>query len=290
MSALRQLSSTQQAAPVAVNVEAELSPTDFHQIAEIVMGNCGIMLPASKIGLVRTRLQGRIRKLGIDTYAKYVALLKSPAGAEELPELISVISTNVTSFNREPHHFEHFRAHVVPSLVQKLSRGQEVRIWSAGCSNGSEPYTIACAVKEAMPNVNNAKFKILATDIDQHSLSIGRSGLYPEDMVSKMESVLLKKYFTETNGKFQIANDVMKMVSFKQLNLMNPWPMKKSYDAIFCRNVMIYFSQENQERLMQKFADRLNTGAFFYIGHSERMAGPAADQFNSVGSTTYQKR
>ena len=288
MSALSQPASTPASRPI--HVEAELSSCDFEEIAKIVMSTCGIMLPAAKIGLVRTRLQGRIRRLGIDTYAKYVALLKSDAGAEEMPELISAISTNVTSFNREPHHFDHFRSSVVPGIVQKLGRGEEVRIWSAGCSNGSEPYTIACAIKEALPKVNSSKLKILATDIDMHSLNIGRSGLYPQDMVAKMEPVLLQKYFVETQGKYQISSDLMKLVSFKQLNLMTEWPLRKTYDAIFCRNVMIYFSQENQERLMQKFADRLKPSAFFYIGHSERLAGPAADKFISVGSTTYQKR
>lgn len=267
----------------------ELSVADFAKIAKIVQDLSGIQLSERKLGLVKSRLQKRLRLKKLADFGAYINLVQSPEGQEELEELICAISTNVTGFNREPHHFVHFREHLVEKLIKKLTNGESVRIWSAGCSNGSEAHTIACCMLDAFPKAANYDFRILATDIDKYSLDVGRGGLYGADMVSKMPSDMLSKWFTPVNGSYQLAQAPRDLVSFKYLNLMNTWPLKRKYDAIFCRNVLIYFSHEDQEKLFNKFADHLIPEGQFFIGHSERVIGTATDKFKSIGSTTYER-
>ncbi|WP_035267006.1 protein-glutamate O-methyltransferase CheR [Ahrensia sp. 13_GOM-1096m] len=267
----------------------ELSLADFATIAKIVQDLSGIQLSERKLGLVKSRLQKRLRVQRLSDFGSYIRLVQSPDGRDELEELICAISTNVTGFNREPHHFTHFRENLVEKLAKKLTNGESVRIWSAGCSNGSEAHTIACAMLDAFPKVANYDFRILATDIDKYSLNVGRSGLYSADMVSKMPSNTLSKWFKVVDGSYQLAQAPRDLVSFKHLNLMNSWPLKRKYDAIFCRNVLIYFSHEDQEKLFNKFADHLLPEGQFFIGHSERVIGSATDKFKSIGSTTYER-
>lgn len=264
-----------------------LESADFNAIAGIVREACGIQLNESKRGLVKSRLQKRVRVNGLSGFSEYVEFIRTPAGESELEELICAISTNVTAFNREAHHFAHFKESVLPNLLNRVKTGEPVRIWSAGCSNGSEPYTIACLVLDALPDAVRHNIRILATDIDRYSLDTGRAGHYPPDMTSKLEPQTLKKWFTPTERGHQIHDQPRELVSFKTLNLMAPWPMKMSYDVIFCRNVLIYFSQQDQERLFDKFSQHLKPGGTFYIGHSERIAGVASDKFHSVGPTSY---
>ena len=267
----------------------ELSEQHFETIARLVREVSGIQLREGKLGLVRSRLSKRLRENGIDNYSKYIDLVRSRAGEEEMEELICAMSTNVTGFNREPHHFEHFKLQVLPSIIKKLLSGAAVRIWSAGCSNGSEPHTAACAVLDVLPDASKHDFRILATDIDKYSLETGRSGHYSNDMVSKLAPETRKKWFVKTKTGFQLHDDPRSLVTFKTLNLLKPWPLKRAYDVIFCRNVLIYFSHEDQSKLFVKFADHLSAGAHFYIGHSERVAGPALGKLNSIGATTYQR-
>lgn len=266
----------------------DLSLSDFNVISDIVRKNIGIDLNEAKLGLVKSRLQKRLRVLKIDNFTDYIRLVKSSAGGAELEELSCAISTNVTAFNREPHHFVHFRQTVLPKLIRKMAEGKSVRIWSAGCSNGSEAYTVACAVLEAVPDAHKYDFKILATDIDKYSLDIGRSGIYPADMISKMPTSAVSQWFKKTERGFEINPKLQSMVTFKKLNLMAPWPIKKRYDAIFCRNVLIYFTQEDQAQLFTKFSQHLLDDAFLYIGHSERVIGDASKKLTAVGATTYQ--
>lgn len=266
----------------------ELNLPDFNAIAGIVRKNAGIDLNEAKLGLVKSRLQKRLRTLDLASFREYINLVNSSNGAAELDELICAISTNVTSFNREPHHFVHFRETVLPNLIKKMKARESVRIWSAGCSNGSEAFTVACAILEAYPDALKCDFKILASDIDKYSLETGRNGLYSEDMVAKMPSSSMNKWFQKVDRGYQIDPKLRSMVSFKTLNLMAPWPIRKKYDAIFCRNVLIYFTQEDQAKLFTKFSGHLLEDAFMYIGHSERVVGSAAQNLISVGATTYQ--
>lgn len=266
----------------------DLNLSDFNAISGIVRKNAGIDLNEAKLGLVKSRLQKRLRILGFSSFRDYLNLVNSSSGGAELEELICAISTNVTSFNREPHHFVHFRETVLPIIIKKLKARQSVRIWSAGCSNGSEAFTVACAVLDAYPEALNCDFKILASDIDKYSLETGRNGIYSADMVAKMPDTAKDKWFTKTGRDFAIDPKLRSMVSFKTLNLMAPWPLRKKYDAIFCRNVLIYFTQEDQARLFSKFTQHLLEDAFMYIGHSERVIGEATKELISVGATTYK--
>lgn len=266
----------------------DLNLSDFNAISGIVRKNAGIDLNEAKLGLVKSRLQKRLRINGFGNFRDYLNLVNSPAGSAELEELICAISTNVTSFNREPHHFVHFRETVLPHLIKKLKARQSVRIWSAGCSNGSEAFTVACAVLEAYPEALNCDFKILASDIDKYSLETGRNGIYSADMVAKMPDTAKDKWFIKNGRDFEIDPKLRSMVSFKTLNLMAPWPIRKKYDAIFCRNVLIYFTQEDQARLFSRFTQHLLEDAFMYIGHSERVIGEATKSLISVGATTYK--
>lgn len=266
----------------------ELSVSDFNAISGIVRKNAGIDLNEAKLGLVKSRLQKRLRTLGLVKFKDYINLVNSSAGAAELEELICAISTNVTSFNREPHHFIHFRETLLPRLIEKMKARESVRIWSAGCSNGSEAYTIACAVLDAYPDALKCDFKILASDIDKYSLETGRNGIYSADMVAKMPDSAKTKWFKKTERGYEIDSKLRSMVSFKTLNLMAPWPIRRRYDAIFCRNVLIYFTQEDQVKLFSKFTHHLLEDAFMYIGHSERVIGDAAKNLISVGATTYK--
>lgn len=266
----------------------ELSISDFNAISGIVRKNAGIDLNEAKLGLVKSRLQKRLRTLGLVKFKDYINLVNSSAGVDELEELICAISTNVTSFNREPHHFVHFRETLLPRLIEKMKARESVRIWSAGCSNGSEAYTVACAVLDAYPEALKCDFKILASDIDKYSLETGRNGIYSDDMVAKMPDSAKTKWFEKTGRGYEIDPKLRSMVSFKTLNLMAPWPIRKRYDAIFCRNVLIYFTQEDQAKLFSKFTHHLLEDAFMYIGHSERVIGDAAKNLISVGATTYK--
>jgi len=267
---------------------SELSAADFKEVSDLVGSLCGIQLTDAKKGLVKSRLQKRLRALRLNEFSEYVRLIKSEQGADEIDELISAISTNVTAFNREPHHFIHFREEVLPGLVQKLNSGESVRIWSAGCSNGSEPYTLACDILDAFPTAGNHDLQILATDIDKHSLATARSGIYTAEMVAKMPSEKSTKWFSKVENGYEIDSSVRSLISFKTLNLMAPWPIKRKYDAIFCRNVMIYFSAEDQSKIMLNFVKHLHHNSHLYIGHSERVIGPAADMLTAVGTTTYK--
>lgn len=268
--------------------QPELTAADFDVIANIVTQISGIQLSPAKLGMAKSRLQKRLRSLGFTSYRDYISLIQSDRGSQEVGELISAMSTNVTSFNREPHHFEHFRANLVPEIRKLLTERQEVRIWSAGCSNGAEPYTLACEILEAIPEVRQNQLRILGTDIDRHSLAEGLKGVYSKDLITRMNPRLVERWFENEGSEYKINPKVQALVSFKYLNLIEPWPISRKYDAIFCRNVMIYFSQEIQCRLFEGFARHLKPGAFIYIGHSERVVGPTANMFRAVGATTYQ--
>lgn len=271
------------------NKDFLLTKEAYGSIAEIVRRECGINLSDNKMGLVKSRLQKRLRLLGLQDFSRYVDLLRTDRSGNELIELVSAISTNVTKFNREPHHFEHFQKTAMPQIIERLKNGHEVRIWSAGCSNGSEPYTIACVALDQFPEISQTKFRVLATDIDKHTLETARSGFYEHDMVSTLSPDFLTKFFKTEGGGYRISQKVKNLVDFKSLNLMSDWPMKKSYDVIFCRNVLIYFTNETQELLFERFLKQMRLNAFLYIGHSERISGRAQKCFQSSGPTTFMK-
>jgi chemotaxis protein methyltransferase CheR len=204
--------------------------------------------------------------------------------------MLVALTTNVTRFYREPHHFEDLKRRVLPTLIPRLKARGRARIWSAGCSSGQEPYTIALTVLEMLPEAKAYDIKILATDINTQVVAEARAGRYPTEQVSSVPDMLRKRYFTEDGpGHVRATDEPRQLITFRELNLMGDWPFKGQFDVIFCRNVAIYFDDEVQATLWRRFAERLVPGGRLYIGHSERIAGPAAQMLRTDGVTAYQK-
>ena len=282
--------------------DTEISPTrsnlslsnkQFRIIAKTLHERAGIYLSDEKKSLVFSRLTKRIWKLGLNNFKEYCDLIVSNDGKQELQEMLSALTTNVTHFFREAHHFEHLQRKILPPLIEKASKGEKIRIWSAGCSNGSEPYSIALSALKAFPEVADMDIKILATDIDPNIISQARAGVYDNSSLQSLPPDLRIKYFSvkKRNGTkvFSVNPEVKKLVSFKELNLMDSvWPMKGKFHVIFCRNVTIYFTQETQQNIWSRYADYLYPHGCLYIGHSERINGIAEQKFKVDGITTYR--
>ncbi|RYG03214.1 MAG: chemotaxis protein [Caulobacteraceae bacterium] len=261
---------------------------DFKKIAQILHSHAGIALAEGKAALVYSRLAKRLRSLGLRSFREYCALVEDKQGVDERQAMMAALTTNVTRYFREPHHFDHLRDVVMPKLVDRARRGGRIRLWSAACSNGQEPYSMAITVLQALPEAANLDVKILATDIDPNMVAEGRAGIYREDAVTPVPLDLRRKWFKKAaGGAWEVADELRTLVSFKELNLIGDWPMKGKFDVIFCRNVVIYFDEPTQERIWSRFAPLLEPGGTLYIGHSERVSGPGASLFETTGLTTY---
>lgn len=270
-------------------VEGEFLFTDedFRKIAQILHSHAGIALAEGKAALVYSRLAKRLRSLGLRSFREYCALVEGNQGVDERQAMMAALTTNVTRYFREPHHFDHLREVVMPKLAERARKGGRVRLWSAACSNGQEPYSIAITVLQALPEAVNLDVKILATDIDPNMVAEGKAGVYREDAVTPVPLELRRKWFKKAAGGWEVADELRELVAFRELNLIGQWPMTGRFDAIFCRNVVIYFDEPTQERIWSRFAPILEPGGALYIGHSERVTGPAAAQFETTGLTTY---
>lgn len=270
-----------------------LTAEDFSKIASMLHSETGIYLTEAKAALVYSRLAKRLRALGLENFRDYCSLVVGNEGLDERQNMISALTTNVTKFFREPHHFEHLRTVLLPPLLDAAKRGGRVRIWSAACSDGQEPYTIALCILSLMPDANNYDIKILATDIDVKMLSHGRLGCYDTAALAQVPPDMRSKWFVKTEGSggrmLGACEELRSLVSFKELNLVGQWPIKGPFQAIFCRNVVIYFEEQTQAKIWSRFAPLIAPRGMLYIGHSERVSGPAVSQFTSTGITTYQK-
>jgi chemotaxis protein methyltransferase CheR len=267
---------------------------DFARIAKMLHDDAGIYLPEVKATLVYSRLAKRLRALGLQSFRDYCALLTEDggAGAGERQQMLAALTTNVTRFYREPHHFDHLKTKVLPPLLDHARRGGRVRLWSAACSTGPEPYSMALTVLSLMPEAAQYDVRILATDIDPNVVAEGRRGVYRNDAVEPIPSDLRARWMQRVaqDGEFawSAGDEMRKMVAFRELNLIGSWPMKGPFDVIFCRNVVIYFGEETQARVWSRFKPLLTREGRLYIGHSERLNGPSASAFVSDGLTTYR--
>lgn len=275
--------------------EFTLTARDFSQIASIIHSEAGIVLAESKSNLVYSRLAKRLRSLGLDNFTAYCKLIADDTGAEgraERQAMIAALTTNVTRFFREPHHFEHLKTKILPPVLARAKSGTPVRIWSAACSSGQEPYSIALTIMSLMPDAANYDIKILATDIDPNMIAHGEAGIYDAEALSPVAAELRQRWFTPHagSGNFCVAPALRALVSFRQLNLIGTWPMRGKFQAIFCRNVVIYFDNDTQSRIWSRMAPLLAPGAALYIGHSERVSGPAEASLSSDGITTYLQK
>jgi chemotaxis protein methyltransferase CheR len=272
--------------------EFMMSVDDFRRIAEMIYSDAGIYLQEAKATLVYARLAKRLRVLGLTNFGEYCELVAGPRGQAERQEMLAALTTNVTRFFRESHHFEHLKSHVLPPLLKQAAHGGRIRIWSAACSSGQEPYSIALTILSVVPDAAAHDIKVLATDIDPHILEVGKKGVYAESLLTDVPSDLRKRFFEPHRGdgqqQWRVSEALRSLVAFRPLNLMQDWPMRGAFHAIFCRNVVIYFDEPTQQRLWSKFVPRLEPGGWLYIGHSERVSGPAVTQLSSDGISTYR--
>jgi len=275
-----------------VDGEFLLTAEDFRKIAQILHSHAGIALHEGKAALVYSRLAKRLRTLGLRNFREYCALVEDAESLDERQAMMAALTTNVTRFFREPHHFDHLRDQVMPELAARARAGQRIRLWSAACSNGQEPYSMAITVLSVLPEAASLDVKILATDIDPNMVAEGRAGAYREDAVAPIPLELRRRWFQKVpahDGRiWSVAPELRDMVSFRELNLIGDWPMRGKFDAIFCRNVVIYFDEPTQERIWSRFVPAMNPGATLYIGHSERVTGPAVATLETAGLTTYR--
>ena len=274
-----------------VDGEFAFTEDDFRRIAAMLHGETGIVVTAGKATLVYSRLAKRLRTLGLESFKAYCALVASAEGAAERQTMFAALTTNVTRFFREPHHFEHLKTRVLPPLIAGARQGKRVRIWSAACSSGQEPYSAAMTLLALAPDAARLDIKILATDIDPNMVADGRGGVYPRGLLDAVPPDLRHRWFSPAADGvgMRIDDEVKALVAFRELNLIGEWPMQGTFDAIFCRNVVIYFGEDTQARIWSRFAPLLRPGGALYIGHSERVSGPASDQFTPDGVTTYRK-
>jgi len=268
--------------------EISLSEREFTRIKARVYTVAGIALSNAKRTLVVSRLSKIVKALGLPSFDAYVDYLEGNASAADRQDFVNALTTNLTRFYREDHHFEHLRG-FVGTLLQTRPRGSRLRIWSAGCSTGQEPFTIGMDLLAAYPELKRWDFKILATDIDTAVLAKASRGTYPESELSGLSPQRIKLLERPGDGTIRVPTAVRERVVFKPLNLLDPWPVKGPFDAIFCRNVAIYFDKPTQAAVFGRFAKLLADDAFLYIGHSENL-GTSADGFRLVGKTIYQSR
>jgi chemotaxis protein methyltransferase CheR len=270
----------------------ELRDTEFEKISQLVYSHCGIHLHDGKKELVKARLSKRIREGNFPSFADYYDYVKTGEGTDEFIAMIDSLSTNLTSFFREDGHFRALARFVPAMLREEARRGKpRLRFWSAGCSTGEEPYTIAITALEASQGLN-AELQILATDISTKVLKKAEQSIYHADRVRTVPPDLLKKYFQIGQGNwaghYRLKKEVRSLVSFQRFNLMDPMTAGDPYDAIFCRNVMIYFDKNTQEGLVNRFYNKLAKGGYLFIGHSESLTG-LTHAFKYLEPSLYRK-
>lgn len=265
----------------------DFSAANFAQLRELVFRHTGISLSDEKKQLAYSRFSKRLRALGLSRFDDYIELLKD-SDSDELQDFISAITTNFTSFFRESHHFD-FLAKEVSELGKTNKR---IRIWSAGCSSGEEPYSMAMTLLDRVPDCKNWDIKILASDLDRRMVETAANGIYPIERLSGIEERIRKAWFQrgrgDNQGLVKAKPSLSSLIEFRQLNLLHPWPMKGPFDIIFCRNVIIYFDKTVQAELFKQFARVLRPGGKMVIGHSENLAG-VTDQFRLIGRTIYER-
>ncbi|MEL7099132.1 MAG: protein-glutamate O-methyltransferase [Pseudomonadota bacterium] len=273
----------------SAGLDAEMTQQAFDALANMAHRNWGLVLVAEKRAMVASRLRHRVRARGLSGFDAYSQLVLSDEGADEVPHMISALTTNVSHFFREPHHFEALSAALAPQLQAVLEKGTRMRIWSAGCSNGQEPYSIAMHLLDANPKLANADFKILATDIDPKVIRFARTGEYEDREVNGLPDGFRERFTTPIDGGVSMSKVLRDIISFRPLNLLEPWPMRGQFDAIFCRNVVIYFDVETQDRLWPRFNEKLKQEGVLFLGHSERMQATERNGFKTAGATAFLK-
>jgi chemotaxis protein methyltransferase CheR len=260
------------------------TPADFERIRSMLYKHSGIKLNDSKMDMVYSRLARRLRATGLKTFQDYLARVEKKQD-DEWEVFINSLTTNLTAFFREPHHFPLLKTHVLGL------RKRPLRIWCSAASTGEEPYTIAMTMVEAF-NSYKPPVEIIATDIDTNVLTKAKAGIYPIDRVEKLPPEILKRFFLRGSGNnannVKVRTELCDLISFRQLNLLDSqWPIKGPFDVIFCRNVMIYFDKDTQYQILKRFAPMMEPHGLLFAGHSESLHH-ASDLFKLRGQTVYE--
>ena len=265
---------------------------DYETVRTLLYQHAGISLNDSKSDLVYGRLSRRLRATGYADFASYLEFVTSPEAGSELVNFINALTTNLTGFFREPHHFDYLRDTLLPESMRRHARDRRIRYWSAGCSSGEEAYSMAMIVRETLPAGQEWDLKILATDLDSTVVQTARRGRYSRQRIAELSRQRAARWFhrTEDESSDQVSVDasLQALVTFKQLNLMQDWPMRGPFDAIFCRNVVIYFNKPTQEILFDRYADLLVDRGCLFLGHSESLHN-VSNRFELIGQTIYRK-
>lgn len=270
-----------------------IAPPDTCELAaitEILERHTGILLAAGKQSMVQARLSKRMKSIGARNFAAYIQRLRDPSQKDEIQHLISALTTNVTHFFREKHHFDMLQNVVLRALDAAQGNRPSLRLWSAGCSKGHEPYSLAITLRDAFPIGTHPDIRILASDIDRDILKIAQTGEYAPEDLTPLSDAQKKRYFQQKDGRFEVKDELRQMVSFKEINLNADWPAIGKFHVIFCRNVVIYFSPDTQTVLWDKFSRALEPDGWMFIGHSERIPTGPDTPFTPVGVTTYRLR
>jgi chemotaxis protein methyltransferase CheR len=271
--------------------ELEFTDKDFATIRLLVNKYTGISLSEHKRDLVYGRLSRRLRAHGFSRFSEYCELLeKNPD--RELEHFTNAVTTNLTAFFRENHHFEFLAKESIPLLLERYRSTGRLRLWSAGCSTGEEAYSMAITLREAIPNIDNLDIRILATDLDSKVVQTAANGVYAAARIEGLNSQRTQRWCKQgkddNKGKVKVAPELRKLITFKQLNLMHDWPMKGDFDAIFCRNVVIYFDKPTQQKLFKRFAKTMPAESNLFIGHSETLNN-INNQFQLLSKTVYRR-
>jgi chemotaxis protein methyltransferase CheR len=269
----------------------QLTDAEFERLRVLVREHTGISLAETKRQLVYGRLARRLRALKLTSFGEYIELLER-GEADELEEFTNAVTTNLTSFFREPHHFEYLAQQALPELVARAAGHNRLRLWCCAASTGEEPYSIAMILREAQSLLAGWDVKLLATDLDSNVLAHGKAGVYTRDRFGTVAGKRVSRFFGEVarDGEKRLgANDELRnLITFKQLNLMHDWPMKGPFDAIFCRNVIIYFDKDTQRALFERMAALQRPGDFLFLGHSESLYR-VSDRYELIGRTIYRR-
>jgi chemotaxis protein methyltransferase CheR len=268
--------------------EFKFTAEDFNILRKLSNDHSGIQVPDERFDMFYSRLSKRVRKLGLSNFKEYCQYLHNHHD-DEFTDFINAITTNLTSFFREQHHFDYLRDVVIPELLVRNKSTKQIRVWSAGCSTGEEPYSVAMTLLENLPAGWNTQ--ILATDLDTNVLQTASDGIYTQDRIADLSPDVLKRWFMRSKSSpdyVKVKPELQEIIQFKQLNLMQDWGMQTPFDVIFCRNVLIYFDRETKTTLAKRYAKMLASKSWLFIGHSESL-NQICNEFELVATTSYRK-
>ena len=268
--------------------EFSLSDAEFNAVRRLVHRYTGIALADTKQHLVYSRLVRRLRQKKLRSFSEYLNFVEQDARERE--EFCNAITTNLTSFFREAHHFENLASSVLPLLQRRNASTRRIRIWSAGCSTGEEPYSIAMTVLDTLGHLRDWDIRVLATDLDSNVLATAQAGSYAADRFEKMDRQRLGRWFNQSakSGQYVAKDELKRLIAFKRLNLIESWPVRGPFDVIFCRNVVIYFDKPTQRKLFAQMAGLQRPGDHLFIGHSESLFN-VCDQYELIGQTIHRR-